>query len=65
MFVLLFLTGVAATALESWVVMLLIGALHSEASAVPSLSFTASLWFVVLVNVLVGGATSAGNSASR
>ena len=51
----------AVTAIESWVAMLLIGALHSEAPEVPALSFTASMWLVVLVNVLVGSATAAGS----
>lgn len=43
---------------ETWVVMLLLGVLHSEVSAIPSFGFSASLTLVVLVNILLIPATA-------
>ena len=59
---LVFLFVAAFTAVEGWAVMLVIGALHSEAPGVPAFSYFASLWLVVLVNILVSPVVARNNA---
>lgn len=54
--------GATFTLLEAWIVMLLMGALHSEVPAIPSFGFAASLVLVILVNFLLIPATSGRDS---
>lgn len=49
-------------ALKAWVVMLLLGALHSHIEAVPALGFAPSLWLTLLVGVLIAGTTATPRS---
>lgn len=53
-----FIVSAALVLLETWVAMLLLGALHAEVSGFPSFGFPASLTLVILVNVLLIPATS-------
>lgn len=59
--VVLFLVATAVIAVQGWVVMLLVGALHSEVSQVPAISYGGALWVVALWAVLNG----LGNAAKR
>jgi hypothetical protein len=63
MFPILLLLGVIVHALESWAVMVVIGALHSAEPSVPTFSYQGALWLVLLANILVGGAVAAGKRA--
>lgn len=63
MIILFVLLGLAMTAFEGWVVMLVWGALHSQAPWVPTLSYSASLWVAMLVSFLVGSAVVKANAA--
>ncbi|MGW6920863.1 hypothetical protein ACWGA9_06200 [Streptomyces sp. NPDC054950] len=47
-----------ALALQSYLVMLAVGALHSEVSAVPAISYTAAIWLTVAAYVLVAPAAA-------
>lgn len=44
-------------ALQTWLVMLAVGALHSRAPQIPSLSFSACAWLVFVAYLLVFPAT--------
>jgi hypothetical protein len=52
------IAGILSLALESWLAMLVVGALHSEVAQVPAISFSGAIWLSVLANVLVGTATA-------
>jgi hypothetical protein len=52
------LIGAGLTAVEAWIAMLLIGAVHANVPEVPDFNYTGALWLVILVNVLVGGAVN-------
>lgn len=62
--VVLILLGLATTAFEGWVVMLLWGALHSQAEWIPTLSYSAALWLSILASFVIGAATAKA-SATR
>lgn len=46
------LFGASLTLLESWVFMLLVGALHSRVDAVPAVGYSASVLVICLVHVV-------------
>lgn len=60
--VLAFLGTVAVLVAQAWLIMLTVGALHSSAPFVPTLSFNASLRLVVLSYLVVYPATAVARS---
>ncbi|MDX3551003.1 hypothetical protein PV729_04320 [Streptomyces europaeiscabiei] len=57
-FIVALVAAAASLALESWLAMLTVGALHSEVAQVPAISFSGAIWLAVLVKLLVGTATA-------
>lgn len=64
-FVVFFLGTMLLLSLQTWAVMLVAGALHNAAPAIPALSYSASGWLVFLAYLLVFPATSSAKAATK
>lgn len=64
-FLVFFAGTVLAINLQTWAVMLAVGALHSKAPEIPALSYGASGFLVLLAYLLVFPASASGKASTR